>query len=260
MLDVFTWTRISLPVKLGDQIPVADCCRPAAPPMRPAVRQPVHRRQLTDVTLLPRCQHETNIRSGADGMIEVREIGSRTTAAAARVITDALIDDPGWLAVGPDHRAHRHAVALRYHRVALSVTHRYGGPIYGAFGPGERLAGVAATFAAGLYPPPAWTIAKFVPGFLLAGPAPIVRGLRFSSIQDAGHPRRSTSSSGFWPSTPGSSGGVRAAPSSRACSRTRPRPSTSTRATRPTFPTTRASASRRPGARRSHVAAAPFGS
>ncbi len=120
--------------------------------------------------------------------MEVRRLSESDYPAAARVITDALLDDPGWLAVGPDHRAHRHAVALRYHRVALSVTHRYGGPIYGAFGPGERLAGVAATFAAGLYPPPAWTIAKFVPGFLLAGPAPIVRGLRFSSIQDAGHP------------------------------------------------------------------------
>ncbi len=66
--------------------------------------------------------------------------------------------------------------------------HRYGGPIYGAFNANNELTGVAATFAAGLYPPPAWTFAKFVPGFALAGPGPIVRGLRFSSTQDQGHP------------------------------------------------------------------------
>ena len=74
---------------------------------------------------------------------------------------------------------------------------RYGGPIYGAFeedGAGSgvagrgRLLGVAATFAAGLYPPPAWTIVRFVPGFVRAGPASIVRGLRFSAVQEKGHP------------------------------------------------------------------------
>ena len=48
---------------------------------------------------------------------------------------------------------------------------------------------MAATFAAGLYPPPAWTSAYFVPGFLLAGPGPIVRGLQFSAIQEHGHPK-----------------------------------------------------------------------
>ena len=91
----------------------------------------------------------------------------------------------------------------RYHRTALDVIERYGGPIYGAFEEDEpteagevgadaaasdRLTGVAATFAAGLYPPPAWTVLRFVPGFLIAGPGPIVRGLRFSAIQEKGHP------------------------------------------------------------------------
>jgi GNAT superfamily N-acetyltransferase len=85
-------------------------------------------------------------------------------------------------------------VLRRYHRTALDVIERYGGPIYGAFeggepgGEGGALTGVAATFAPGLYPPPSWTILRFVPGFLLAGPGPIVRGLRFSAVQDKGHP------------------------------------------------------------------------
>jgi GNAT superfamily N-acetyltransferase len=80
-------------------------------------------------------------------------------------------------------------VLRRYHRTALDVIERYGGPIYGAFEEGDgALTGVAATFAAGLYPPPSWTTLRFVPGFLLAGPGPIVRGLRFSAIQEKGHP------------------------------------------------------------------------
>jgi ribosomal protein S18 acetylase RimI-like enzyme len=106
---------------------------------------------------------------------------------AARIVTDALLHDPGWLAVGPKRTGHRRRICLRYHRTAIGVVHRYGGPIYGAFREGA-LAGVAVTFAAGRYPPPAWTFIKYVPGFLPAGPGPVVRGLRASSVQDRGHP------------------------------------------------------------------------
>jgi ribosomal protein S18 acetylase RimI-like enzyme len=106
---------------------------------------------------------------------------------AARIVTDALLHDPGWLAVGPARTRHRRRVALAYHRAALGIVGRLGGPIYGAYR-GGRLAGVAATFAAGRYPPPAHTFLRYVPGFLLAGAGPIVRGLRTSAVQDRGHP------------------------------------------------------------------------
>jgi GNAT superfamily N-acetyltransferase len=80
-------------------------------------------------------------------------------------------------------------VTRRFHRAALDVIDRYGKPIYGAFD-GDELVGLAATFAAGLYPPPEIrTTLRFVPGFLSAGPGPIVRGLRFSAIQEQGHPK-----------------------------------------------------------------------
>jgi len=121
--------------------------------------------------------------------VEIVPLDRSEYDAAARIFADAFIDDPGWVAVGPDRRRLRHSILRRYHRTALDVIHRYGRPIYGAFADDGRLAGVAATFAAGLYPPPAWTTAYFVPGFLLAGPAPIVRGLRFSTIQERGHPK-----------------------------------------------------------------------
>jgi GNAT superfamily N-acetyltransferase len=119
--------------------------------------------------------------------VEIRPLEPTSHGAAANVVTDALLHDPGWLAVGPDHAGHRRFVARRYHRAALWVVHRYGRPIYGAFDDG-RLAGVAATFAAGRYPPPSWTFFIYVPAFLAAGPGPILRGLRVSAIQDRGHP------------------------------------------------------------------------
>jgi GNAT superfamily N-acetyltransferase len=119
--------------------------------------------------------------------MDTRELTPEQYDEAARIVTDALLHDPGWLAGGPDRPAHRRRILLRYHRTAIGVVDRYGGPIYGVFREG-RLAGVAITFAAGRYPPPAWTFLKYVPGFLLAGPAPVIRGLRASRVQDRGHP------------------------------------------------------------------------
>jgi GNAT superfamily N-acetyltransferase len=120
--------------------------------------------------------------------VEIRPLEPAEYADAARIITDALLHDPGWLAVGPKRTAHRRFVMLRYHRAALRVTGRYGRPIYGAFR--ERgLVGVAATFAAGRYPPPAHTFVRYAPSFLAAGPGPIVRGLRVTAIEDRAHPK-----------------------------------------------------------------------
>jgi GNAT superfamily N-acetyltransferase len=120
--------------------------------------------------------------------VEIRPLEPRYYDAAAVILADAFVDDPGWTAVGPDRRERRWRVTRRFHRAALDVIDRYGKPIYGAFD-GDELLGLAATFAAGLYPPPELrTTLRFAPGFLSAGPGPIVRGLRFSAIQEKGHP------------------------------------------------------------------------
>jgi GNAT superfamily N-acetyltransferase len=119
--------------------------------------------------------------------VDLRPIDPADHAEAARIITDALLDDPGWLGVGPDSRDRRRRVLLGYHRAVVAVTHRHGGPILGAFRD-EKLAAVAVTFAPGLYPAPAYTFARYVPPFLRAGPATIVRALRASAVQDKGHP------------------------------------------------------------------------
>jgi GNAT superfamily N-acetyltransferase len=120
--------------------------------------------------------------------VEIRPLESSYYDNAAVLLADAFIDDPGWVAVGPDRRTRRYRVLRSFHRAALDVIERYGKPIYGAFEDG-RVVGVAATFAAGRYPPPAFrTTLRFLPGFFQAGPGPIVRGLRFSAIQEQGHP------------------------------------------------------------------------
>jgi len=120
--------------------------------------------------------------------VEVRPLDPSQYDAAAVVLADAFLDDPGWLAVGPDRPARRYKLLTRFHRSALDVIDRHGKPIYGAFD-GARLVGIAATFAAGLYPPPeVSTMLRFLPAFLVAGPAPLARALRLSAIQEKGHP------------------------------------------------------------------------
>jgi GNAT superfamily N-acetyltransferase len=128
--------------------------------------------------------HDTNISSNADG---IRPLTSDDHHEAARIITDALLHDPGWLAVGPKRTVHRRFVAARFHRAAVKVTARYGGPIYGAFRD-NLLAGVAVTFPPGRYPPPRRTEARYIGAFLAAGPGPIARGLKTGAVQDSGHP------------------------------------------------------------------------
>jgi GNAT superfamily N-acetyltransferase len=127
---------------------------------------------------------EGNIRSTPDG---IRELDPAEYPEAARIVTDALLHDPGWLAVGPSRTKQRRFVMRRYHHASLRIAHRYGRPIYGAIRQ-ERLVGVAATFAAGRYPPPKHTFLRYVPGFLAAGPGPSVRGLRTSAVMEKGHP------------------------------------------------------------------------
>ena len=120
--------------------------------------------------------------------MEIRPLEPSEYDAAAVLLADAFLDDPGWLAVGPDRPARRYRLLRRFHRTGLGVIHRHGKPMYGAFDDG-RLVGIAATFAAGLYPPPeVSTLLRFLPAFVIAGSGPLVRALRFSTIQEKGHP------------------------------------------------------------------------
>jgi hypothetical protein len=151
---------------------------------------------------------------------------------AARIITDALLNAPGWLAVGPSGTRHRRFVAQRFHRAALTVTQRHGGPSYGAFRDG-RLAGVAVTVGAGPLSaavphrsPLRARLSRRRPG----GPSSAVYGPAPS--RTAATRSTPTSTCGSWRSTRSISAAGSAARSSRACVRRPTRPSTSTLPTR----------------------------
>ena len=177
--------------------------------------------------------------------MQIRPLDRDEFDAAARLFADAFLDDPGWVAVGPDRAGHRHGVLRRYHRTALDVIQRYGGPIYGAFEDGGALTGVAATFAAGLYPPPAWTIAGSSPAFSLPAPGRSSEGSASQPSRRRGIRMTLTCICGFSPSTRSHQrGGVGRALLARVYGGRRRRPSISTRRIRPTFPTTRATGTR----------------
>ncbi|MET0973304.1 MAG: GNAT family N-acetyltransferase, partial [Thermoleophilaceae bacterium] len=120
--------------------------------------------------------------------MQIRKLRRDELEEGARIMTAAFVDDPAWIAIGPDRRRHRRAVIHLYHRAVLRITWRYGSPIFGAYAATGELAAIATTWPVGTYPPPQATFAAYVPAFVLAGPAPSVRGLRTSVIQEHGHP------------------------------------------------------------------------
>jgi predicted GNAT superfamily acetyltransferase len=62
--------------------------------------------------------------------VEIRPLDRSEYDAAALIFAGAFLDDPGWVAVGPDRRGHRHSVLRRYHRTAPRVYEEAEAPVY----------------------------------------------------------------------------------------------------------------------------------
>jgi GNAT superfamily N-acetyltransferase len=121
--------------------------------------------------------------------VEARELLRSEYAEAAQVIADAFVDDPGWMAAGPDDPRRRHACIRRTSRGLLKVIDRYGGPAWCVERDG-RIAGVITTLDPGQWPPPALrTTLLQAPGPLLAGPSALWRCLQSDSVMHKTHPR-----------------------------------------------------------------------
>ena len=106
----------------------------------------------------------------------------------ARVLADAFVDDPGWIAAGPSRRAARWKFAYRTCLGAIRVARRWGGPSWCVLDRGEPVA-VLTTFGPGRWPPPEIGLMAYqAPGPVLAGPSTIVRGLAASRRLEQGHP------------------------------------------------------------------------
>ena len=103
------------------------------------------------------------------------------------MLADAFLDDPAWKAIGPDRERGRLRLLRSYYRIAIGESLRHGGPNLCALRGGE-VVGVALVFGDGLvYPPPRASIVE-APPFVLAGPAPAIRGLRVDAVMKSHHP------------------------------------------------------------------------
>jgi GNAT superfamily N-acetyltransferase len=120
--------------------------------------------------------------------MEVLDLPSDRFDEAAPVMADAFVDDPGWMAVGPDDTERRRRYIRRVCRGALSVAARRGGRIWHVQHDG-RVAGVLSSLDPGQWPPPqVRSTAAQALGPILAGPAVLWRSLSADSALHAGHP------------------------------------------------------------------------
>lgn len=108
--------------------------------------------------------------------------------AAAVVLADAFLDDPGWIAVGPRGSRARWTFIYRTCLGAIRAGERWCGPSWCIVDSGEPVA-VLTGCAPGLWPPPRVRILRYLsPGPLLSGPAPLIRSLGAQRVIDAEHP------------------------------------------------------------------------
>ena len=108
--------------------------------------------------------------------------------AAATVLADAFIDDPGWVAVGPRGKSARHRFIYRTCLGAIRVGERWCGPSWCAMREGEPVA-VLTGCAPGLWPPPpVRTLGYLAPGPILAGPGTLLRSLQTERVIEGAHP------------------------------------------------------------------------
>ena len=111
----------------------------------------------------------------------------RGRRAAARVLADAFLDDPAWVAIGPSPRPLRRTVLRGFFGLTLGEALRSGGPSWCAVRAGQMV-GAAVTFGDGRsFPPPRSSFVE-APPFLLAGPGPAIRGARVGAVMERAHP------------------------------------------------------------------------
>ncbi len=126
-------------------------------------------------------------RNATDPTLDVTSLGVAAGTDVAQVLTDALLDAPGWRDTGPDRERHRRLVMLHYHRMLYRKALRWGRPGYAAFREG-RLVGVAVVFDSDGWPLPE-PIATLldIPAFALAGLSAAARGARAGATMKRAH-------------------------------------------------------------------------
>ena len=112
----------------------------------------------------------------------------RHHAGAARVLADAFLDDPGWVAVGPRRASARWKYIYRTCLGGIRVGARWGGPSW-CIAEDDRPIAVLTGCAPGLWPTPTVRSALLTaPGPVLAGPSPLLRSLGAQRVIEAHNP------------------------------------------------------------------------
>jgi GNAT superfamily N-acetyltransferase len=124
-------------------------------------------------------------RREATDLITVEPLRPELDEVAARLFSDAFLDDPAFVAIGPSDPRRRWAAILRLNRAALKVARRWGGPVHAAMEDGRLLA-ASVMFDEGRWPPPRRSF-LYQLGFVLAGPGPVARGLPMAQLMERKH-------------------------------------------------------------------------
>lgn len=107
----------------------------------------------------------------------------------ARVLGRAFLDDPISAAIGPHRRTHRRLAGPMSFMGVLIASHRHGGTIRVARDRAGTILGASISFDPGAWPIPEGAAAWEFGWLLLAGPAPVRRGLDFDRRIRAAHVR-----------------------------------------------------------------------
>src|SRR5580698_10194433 len=113
---------------------------------------------MTGTTDTPGARSTREAADVANHRFEIVELEQSRRAEAARVLAEAFLDDPAWVAIGPRREPARRRLLTRYYNVLVGEALRWGGPNWCAISAGA-VAGVALTYADGLrFAPPRATL------------------------------------------------------------------------------------------------------
>jgi ribosomal protein S18 acetylase RimI-like enzyme len=118
--------------------------------------------------------------------VSVQELSRAHSGEAAQLLSEAFLDYPAFLAIGPQRPGPRRTLIRNYFRSQMAIARGFGGRVLAAAADGEPV-GVALVFEPGHHDPPAWTVAYHAP-FLLFGPGAVARGIRVLVTLGGVHP------------------------------------------------------------------------
>jgi ribosomal protein S18 acetylase RimI-like enzyme len=133
-------------------------------------------------------QPATTTQGREPATVEVAELTPHMRRHAVRVLADAFLHDPAWVAIGPRSATARWRLLQRYYEIVVGEALRWGGPHWCALRNGT-VVGVALTYADGTRFPAPYATLREAPPFLLAGPGPGLRAAYVDHVMKRAHPR-----------------------------------------------------------------------